>query len=151
MAQIVKSIVFYFFLFLDKSLVLLIRIHSLIENQFEFIVYIEIVRLSPFSILQPGHRRREQRVDSHPHNLLYQLRNKLGKHRPICLQTGIRIDLNQPRLELMIEHEIKTEKFKSVKSFIKVDFHVARFHCMKSQLLHFRLSLLFEIVFTIYI
>ena len=88
-------------------------------NELKSVVF-HLVFMDPLLVLDLALHRWEQRIKSHPHHVFNHRRDHPLQGAALSLQAGVDVDLNQPELQVLVHHEVKSENLKVVKSFMRV-------------------------------
>ena len=84
--------------------------------------------------------RRKERIHSYFYCILQHVWDDVHQNRTVELQTWVCVDLDQPRFELVVDHEVETEDFEVVSFPIFIEHASRSSHAILGNQLHLRVD-----------
>ena len=117
-----------------KIIEISLHILELIPNQRELIrLELVLLRQQVSTVLRERERRRKQWINCNSEGMLKDLRNQPHQQRRTRLQAWVSVYLDEPDLEVLVNHEVKPEELESMLSFLRIDFAVHRLDSIPRQ------------------
>ena len=91
-------------------------------------------------------RRRVDNIESKSESLIKHLRYNSSEQRTVELKTRVGIDLDKPRVEVAINHKIKTKNLKIMFFPLRRYFNKNAFNRIQSNLFHLTQNIFLKII-----